>query len=165
MNIISKLVTGTAAAALAIVSTATPAQASHRDRGGIDTGDVIAGVAIIGGIAAISAALSRDRYDYDGYGRGYNYRDRYRGGYSQAVNSCAYQAERYGRGHGQVRIVDVDRRSGDRFRVRGVVESGYGYDGYGRGYDRYDRGGSRTFTCTARGNGRISDFRFSGNRW
>lgn len=171
MRTVSKLVTGAAAAALAIVSTAAPAEArDYRDRDGIDTGDVIAGVAIVGGIAAIAAALGRDRYDYDGYGRGYNYRDRYRHGYNYAVNACAHEAQRIGRG--QVRIVDVDRRSSDRFRVRGVIESGYGYrddryGGYG-GYDRYDRydrydsyDRGRSFTCTARGNGRIQSFRLA----
>lgn len=173
MRTVTKAVTGAAAAALAIVSTAVPAEArGYRDRDGIDAGDVIAGVAIVGGIAAIASALSRDRYDYDGYGYGHRYRDRYRGGYSNAVNACAYQAQRYSRG--QVRIVDVDRRGGDRFRIRGVIESGYGgydrydrydrhdhYDRYDRrgGYDRYDRG--RSFTCTARGSGRIQSFRFA----
>jgi hypothetical protein len=164
MNRISKLVTGIAATALLAVSTATPAMARHGND--IDAGDVIAGVAIVGGIAAIAAALDRDGNSY-----GYDYRYRHRGGYTAAVNSCAYQAERYGRG--SVRIVDVDRRSNDRFRVRGVIEGrgygygdyGYGYgnyDRYGRGdrygYDRGDRFGGMSFECTARGNGRVLDF-------
>src|SRR5688572_30126011 len=122
MRTISKFVTGIAAGALAMVSAAMPAEARDRYDDGIDAGDVIAGVAIVGGVAAIAAALSRDRYDYDGYGYGNRYRDRYRGGYSNAVNACAYEAERFGRG--RIRIVDVDRKSGDRFRVRGVVDSG-----------------------------------------
>lgn len=169
MNTVSKLVTGAAAAALAIVSTAAPAEArDYRDRGGIDAGDVIAGVAIIGGIAAIASALGRDRYDYDGYGRGYGNRGRYQNGYNHAVNACANEAQRVGRG--QIRIVDVDRSNSDRFRVRGVIESGYGYgddrygryggyDGYDRRYDSNDRG--RSFTCTVRGNGRIQSFRLA----
>jgi hypothetical protein len=175
MNRISKFVTGAAATALAVVSTATPAMA--RDRDGIDTGDVIAGIAIVGGVAAVAAALSRDGNSY-----GYDYRSRYRGGYTAAVSSCGYQAERYGRG--RVRIVDVDRRGNDRFRVRGVIEGGnYGYgnygaaygnyDRYGRydddnryGYDRSDRYGRMSFSCTARGNGRVTDFDIDrGSRW
>jgi hypothetical protein len=164
MNRISKLVTGVAATALLAVSTATPAMARHDND--IDAGDVIAGVAIVGGIAAIAAALDRDGDRY-----GYDYRYRYRGGYTAAVNSCSYQAERLGRGG--VRIVDVDRRSNDRFRVRGVIDGGsYGYGDYGfrnGSYDRYGRGdrygyyggarhGRLSFDCTARGNGRVLDF-------
>jgi hypothetical protein len=179
MTRISKFVTGAAAAALMAVSTATPAMARHGD--GIDTGDVIAGVAIIGGVAAIAAALSRDGNSY-----GYDYRSRYRGGYTAAVSACGYQAERYGRG--RVQIVDVDRRGNDRFRVRGVIDggnSGYGnygaavgYDRYDRddrygygddnryGYDRSDRYGRMSFSCTARGNGRVTDFDIDrGARW
>ncbi len=171
MNKLSKMVTGAVAAATLTVSLAVPAEAQRyrgyygdryygRDRG-IDAGDVIAGVAVIGGIAAIASALSRDSSRY-GYGNAYRYRD----GYRYAVNSCANEAERYGRG--RVRITDVDRTGNDRFRVRGVVESGYGgYDGYDRGYyDRgygYDRGGygGESFSCVAFGNGRIRDFRLT----
>ena len=158
-------VTGVAAAALATVTMAAPANAQYygrdyryydRDRG-IDAGDIFAGVAILGGIAAITSAISRDGSRY-----GYGYRDRYRYGYQAAVNSCGYEAERAGRG--RVRIQDVDRVGNDRFRVRGVVENGYnGYDRYGR-YDRdyrYDRSYGEGFTCTARGNGRITNFRLN----
>jgi hypothetical protein len=169
MNTLTKVVAGAVTAATLTVSLAAPAEAQRyrrdyyddryygRDRG-IDAGDIIAGVAVLGGIAAITSALSRD-YSRYGYQNSYRYRD----GYRYAVNSCANQAERYGRG--RVRITDVDRAGGDRFRVRGVVETGY--DGYGGGYDRYDRGygydrsyGER-FTCVAYGNGRIRDFRLN----
>lgn len=168
MNKIMSL-TGVAAAALATVAMAAPAEAQRYDRydryygrdRGIDAGDIFAGVAILGGIAAITSAISRDSGRY-----GYGVRERYRYGYQAAVNSCAYQAERAGRG--RVRIQDVDRIGDDRFRVRGVVENAYnGYhDRYDR-YDRYDRGygynrshGER-FTCTARGNGRVTAFRLN----
>src|SRR3546814_2118938 len=40
---------------------ATPAQA--RDRDGISTGDVVAGALIIGGIAVLASAASKDRGD------------------------------------------------------------------------------------------------------
>jgi len=163
MKAISKTMLGAGAAAVAALSFAAPAEAQYRrydrDRG-IDSGDIITGVAILGGIAAITSALSRDGNRY-----GYGYRDRYRSNYNYAVQACAQEAQRMGRG--QVQILDVDRAGNDRYRVRGVVQAGYGggYDrGYSRGYDsRYDRGygnyGRDDFTCVARGNGRITDFR------
>ncbi|HEX8241131.1 MAG TPA: hypothetical protein VF574_15460 [Allosphingosinicella sp.] len=172
MKAISKTMLGAGAAAVAALTFAAPAEAQYRrydrDRG-IDAGDVLTGVAILGGIAAISSALDRDGSRY-----GYGYRDRYRGGYNYAVQACAQEAQRMGRG--QVQILDVDRAGNDRYRVRGIVQAGYGgydrYDrGYSRGYDRYDRGydsrygrgygsyGRDDFTCVARGNGRITDFR------
>ncbi|MEO7178705.1 MAG: hypothetical protein ABIW83_07665 [Allosphingosinicella sp.] len=192
MKAISKTILGAGAVAVAAISFAAPADAQYRryDRNrGIDAGDIITGVAILGGIAAIGSAVDRDGGRY-----GYGYRDRYRGDYNYAVQACAQEAQRMGRG--QVRIVDVDRVGNDRYRVRGIVQAGYGgayggggydrgysggygggYDrGYSRGYDsrgydsRYDRGYSSRyerggygrgddFTCTARGNGRITDFR------
>jgi hypothetical protein len=171
MKAVSKLITGAAAAALVSVGVAAPAEARHRDRyrdRGIDAGDIITGIAILGGIAAVTSAIGRDGSRY-----GYGYGNRYRGGYTAAVNSCGYEAERIGRG--QVRITDVDRTGNDRYRVRGVIETGYGYDrgGYDRydrydrygrydnrydRYDRYDRRDREDFTCYARGNGRITDF-------
>lgn len=179
MKAISKTILGAGATAVAALSFAAPAEAQYRDRyrdrGGIDAGDIIQGVAILGGIAAVTSALGRDSSRY-----GYGYGDRYRNHYNYAVQSCAQQAQRMARG--QVRILDVDRVGNDRYRVRGVVQSGYGggyagggygydrndrYDRYGRSdrydrYDRYDRGGyggREDFTCVARGNGRITDFR------
>ena len=174
MKAVTKFITGAAAAAALSVSFAAPAEAQsrYRDRDrGIDAGDIITGIAILGGIAAVTSAIGRDGSRY-----GYGSRDRYRDGYSAAVNACGYEAERIG--GGQVRITDVDRTGNDRYRVRGVVEGrGYGYDrgGYDRGYDRrYDRGYDRRydrdygrydrydaredFTCHARGSGRITDF-------
>ena len=152
MKKLSKFLAGAVTAATLTVSMAAPAEAQryrrHYDRG-IDAGDVITGVAVIGGIAAIASALNRDSYSY-----GYNNRYRYRDGYRYAVNSCAAQADRYGR----VRITDVDQTGGDRFRVRGVVERGGGY--YDRGYG-YDRDFGERFTCVAFGNGRIRDFRLN----
>jgi hypothetical protein len=161
MKAISKTMLGTGAAALAAISFAAPAEAQYRDRyrdRGVDVGDIISGVAVIGGIAAIASAIG-----LDGYG------NRYRGGYNYAVQACGQEAQRMSRG--AVQITDVDRVGNDRYRVRGVVQSGYD-DGYGYGYgnDRYDRGYGgyngytrrgygEDFSCTARGNGRITDFR------
>lgn len=162
-----KFLLGAAAAALT-VGAAAPASAQYYDRygrrGGLDTSDIVTGVAVVGGIAAILSAFDRDGGRY-----GYDNRYRYRDSYSAAVNACGYEAERYGRG--SVRITDVDRRSGDRYEVEGVIDSGYGgYDTrYDRGYDRrydgrdYARDYGERFVCVAYGNGRIADFRVRGD--
>ena len=153
-----KVLLGSAVAAMAAGSIATPASAQYRDyrydRRGDLAADIATGIAVLGGVAAVIAAIDRDGGRY-----GYDNRYRYRDGYSTAVNACGYQAERAGRGN--VRIIDVDRKSRDRYKVTGVVENRYG----GYGYDRYDRRyNSRSygerFTCVAYGNGRISEFRF-----
>ncbi|HYG29587.1 MAG TPA: hypothetical protein VD887_05160 [Allosphingosinicella sp.] len=158
-----KFLLGTAAAAVAI-GTAPPASAQYYDRydrrDGIDASDIVTGIAVVGGIAAILSAFDRDGGRY-----GYDNRYRYRDNYSAAVNSCGQQAQRYTRG-GQVRITDVDRRSNGRYEVEGVVESGYG--GYDRRFGSRDYG--ERFTCVAYGNGRIAQFRMrdgyaSRSRW
>lgn len=46
----------------------------RRHRGGVDTGDVIAGVLILGGIAAIASAASKNKRDRDGDYRSPDYR-------------------------------------------------------------------------------------------
>jgi len=172
-----KYLAGAAAAAAMTVTAASPAQAQifgrdRYDRGGIDAGDIITGVAVVGGIAAIMSAFGRDGNRY-----GYDNRYQYRNDYQNAVNACGYQAERYGRG-GQVSVLDVDRRGSNSYRVRGVIDAGYGnygnygnYGAYGRNdrygsYGRYDRRYGNygrydqrvEFACTARGNGRVTDF-------
>ena len=172
MKAITKYLAGAAAAAMTVTA-AGPAQAQifsrdHRDRGGIDAGDIITGVAVVGGIAAILGAFSRDGDRY-----GYDNRYRYRNDYQAAVNACGYEAERYARG-GQVSVTDIDRRGSNSYRVRGVIDAAYGgYGNYGvYGNSRYDRrynnrydryGYSRynqrvEFSCTARADGRIRDF-------
>ena len=165
MKAISRTMLGAGAAALAAISFASPAEAQWRGRDrdrGIDAGDILTGVAILGGIAAVTSALSRDSGRY-----GYGYGNRYRDGYNYAVQACGQEAQRIARG--RVHITDVDRTGNDRYRVRGVVQADYGYGGYGydrrdygrydRDYGRYGRDGREDFTCHARGNGRITDFR------
>jgi hypothetical protein len=175
MKALTKYLAGAAAAAALTVTAASPAQAQWHDRDDdIDMGDIVTGVAVVGGIAAILGAFSRDGDRY-GYDNRYRYRDDYR----NAVNACSYEAERYAQG-GRVSITDIDRRSNSRYRVRGVVDAGYGnYGGtagydprYNRGYDpRYNRGYDRNnrrydnryaqrveFECDARSDGRITDF-------
>lgn len=158
-----KYLSGAAAAAALAVTAASPAQAQNRwdrDRG-IDAGDIITGVAVIGGIAALIAALDGDddrydrRYDrrgtygYDPYGAGY---DRYGYGNPQsAVNLCAREAQRVGR---NVQITDLDRTNRG-YRVRGRIDVvDYDRGRWNRGYD-VDR---ERFTCQV-ANGRIYDFR------
>jgi len=147
MTRISKLLVGAGAAAMLTAGLAAPADAQyyryrpayrHHD----NAAGVIAGFAVLGGIAAIASAASRDRA-YSTYRPYYNY----------AVNACGAEAQRIGRG--PARIDGVERTGPDSYRVSGSV------DGDRYGYDRYYRGADR-FTCFAFGNGRIQDFRFSG---
>jgi len=166
MKAFTKYLAGAATAVAMTVTAASPAQAQifgrdRYDRGGIDAGDIITGVAVVGGIAAIMSAFGRDGSRY-----GYNNRYQYRNDYQNAVNACGYQAERYARG-GQVSVLDIDRRGSNSYRVRGVIDAGYGnYGNYGRydnrygsrygNYGRYDQ--RVEFACTARANGRVTDF-------
>ena len=173
MKAVSKFITAAATAAMATVSLAAPAEARDRygRRDNVDVGDIITGAVVIGGVIAAADAIGNaGRGGYGGYGGrggygGYGY-DRYgRGGERGAVQACAYQAERYGRG--RVQITDVQRHGGNSYRVRGIIAGGY--DQYDRGYDRsrdrdygrydYNRGDRDAFTCSARSNGRVTDFR------
>ncbi len=134
----------------------------HRG-GGIDTGDVIAGVLILGGIAAIASAASNskrqreaERYpdypDRDYRGEDYPSRDRpydYRGdrdgsssyptgrGMDRAADMCVSEVER------RERVEDVDNvaRTADGWRVEGSLRNGRG------------------FSCEIGNDGRISDVR------
>ena len=125
----------------------------HRDR--IDGGDVLAGILVIGGIAAIASAVGdnqnrrgerreyprNDRpYDYrdddrnDGRDRDYGSRDpgNGRGAMDRAVDACATEAGRTG----QVdEIFGVERIDGE-WRVKGDYRNG------------------RAFTCSVDGNGK-----------
>ncbi len=137
MKTLSKALVGTVAAGAMALSSAAPAFAEHRDRDSISAGDIIAGALIIGGIAAVASAGSRDRgYDYD-YDRDYRYdragygdrydgygRDRYYGGNPrQAVEQCVRAAERYASSrYGRADVTDV--RDIDRKR--------WGYEVKGR---------------------------------
>ena len=177
MKALSKYLAGTVGAVALTVTAASPAQAQifgrDHDRGGIDAGDIITGVALVGGIAALIAALDGNdnrygryggrydsRYDYGRYGNGSyggygnygNYGSSYRYGSAQAaVNVCAREAQRIGR---NVQITDLDRTNRG-YRVRGRIDV-VDYDGRGwnRSYD-VDRD---DFSCYA-ANGRIYDFR------
>lgn len=111
----------------------------RRYRRGPSAGDVIAGVAVIGAIAAIASAASknkRERYE-ERYPRRYPTREdaRYRdrdydrrydsGGIERAVDMCVDQVER---GRNEVENVDNAARGADGWRVSGRLESGAGFN-------------------------------------
>lgn len=145
MKTISKALVGTVAAGAMAISAATPAQAQYRDyrhNDGISTGDIIAGAVIIGGIAAIASAASRNNgYGY-GYGDRYGYdngnRYGYRGDPRQAVEQCVSAATREASRYGQARVTRItqvrDRDYG--WEVKGDISVGGGYGNrYGSGYN------------------------------
>lgn len=135
----------------------------RRHRGGVDAGDVIAGVLILGGIAAIASAAGKAKRDRDGdyrspdhrdrdyrapdYRSGdrpYDYRDgddrradRYGGdrGLDRAVDMCVREVEK----REQVDQVDSVDRTTDGWRVEGELRNG------------------RDFACEVGGDGQIRD--------
>ncbi|TNE30461.1 MAG: hypothetical protein EP350_08400 [Alphaproteobacteria bacterium] len=139
----------TAAVGAMALAGATPAYAGHRDRDRIDAGDIIAGAVILGGIAAIASATSKNsryRDDYRYGDRDYRGRDRY--GYDnprRAVEMCVNAVERDARRAGYrfadvTEIRDVDReRYGYEVKGRLVVDGNRGYGRYNSSYNRYDR--------------------------
>ena len=176
MKNFKKAFIGSAVGAAVLVSAAAPANArdyNDRSRGGPSAGEVIAGVAILGGLAAVIAAASNgknDRYD-DRYNRypntnGYpnnGYNDGYYRGSSQynngqqAIQQCVQAAQYEGRRYGSdVRVTevrDVDRvRGGVRVRGNLVVNESRG-NRYNSRRNNYDRG---SFTCTIQ-RGRVVD--------
>ncbi len=116
----------------------------HRNRG-VDAGDVLTGVLILGGIAAIADAVSNrdrdDRYRRDPA----RYRDRTgspnydnASGLDRAVSMCRNAIEADAR----VESVDSARRTGSGWNVTGRL-----FDGAG-------------FACSIDNNGRISDISY-----
>ncbi len=154
---LAKTTVATAAAGAMAFSAMTPAVARDRD-GDISVGDVIAGAVVLGGIAAVASAASRNSRDGYGYGnRDYNYdrggyRDEYRSGRDygyrngnprQAIEQCVRAAERdagrYGRGADVTDIRDV-RNTRYGYEVRGrIAVNTMGRD-WRRGDDNYGRG-------------------------
>lgn len=153
------LKTSRAAAALSAVAAAslmaTPAMArgwgggwgggwGHRDR--VDAGDILAGVLVIGTIAAVASAASKaskakqdasypePRYDDRYEQRGDSQRDRAdygraddrpewgeRGGINAAMNRCVDEVSR---GDGEVDQVDSVNRTGDDWKITGRMSGG-----------------------------------------
>lgn len=179
----------TAAVGAMALAAATPAQARDRNNDGISVGDVIAGAVIIGGIAAVASAASRDR-DYDRSGRYYRdgryynngndyRRDAYRSrgnpraAVERCVNAAKQDARRYGYRYAQITdIRDVkDTRYGWRVKGRMVVDGNYrggrydrnGYRDRNNNYQRWSDRDSGKFTCDIE-RGRVVDVNFSGIR-
>lgn len=168
MKTFPKALVGTIAAGAMAISSATPAYAEHRDRDGVSAGDVIAGALIIGGIAAVASAASKNDRGYDYRDRDYRYDragygdddDRYgdhdrgsRWGNSprRAIEQCVYAAERqagrYSYGRADVTDIRSVRETRHGLEVKGriaVNTRGRGWrhgDGhYGQGWDGDYRG-------------------------
>ena len=114
----------------------------RRHNRGVSAGDVIAGVAIIGVLAAIAGAASKSNNGY----RGNNHSA------DQAADACVSRIEqRYGNS-AQVRNIDDVQRTRDGYFVRGTIET--------RGYN--DRNTQR-FTCSVR-YGQVEDVRMDDYR-
>jgi hypothetical protein len=104
----------------------------RRHRGGIDAGDVVAGVLVLGAIAAIAGAADSDndrrRQRAEPYrepmrepARGYQSSR----GIDSAVGMCVDQIER---GSDRVDSVDNAARTADGWRVSGALDSGAGWN-------------------------------------
>ena len=136
----------------------------HHDRR-VDAGDVLAGILIIGGIAAIASAVnskSRDsrrddrrddrrdqngRYPGDrtaGYGNDNDQQWRQGSGIDSAVERCSNEVSR---GSGRVQAVDSINRDGDGWRVQGRTGNG------------------QQFTCSVDGNGQIRNVQVDGRAY
>lgn len=171
----------TVIASLAAVSLAAPpAMASHRNWGGwggwggyhrhrdrIDTGDVLAGILIIGGIAAVASAASKANKDkYRDRDRDYRYPDQrypsregdeasrdyagkdesredWRGSadLDAAVDRCV---EEVSRGSARIDQVESVNRDGEGWRVEGKMSGG------------------ADFSCTVDADGRIRNVNIDG---
>lgn len=164
----------TVLASLAVVSLAAPpAMANHRNWGSwgrhrdrVDAGDVIAGILILGGIAAVASAASKNKrrdQEYRYPANNYPQRERTSGDYAEDRDERDDRSERQGwregtgiddainrcmdevsRGSTKIEEVDSVNRDGDGWRVQG----------------RTDGGGN--FSCTVDGDGRIRNVNIDG---
>ncbi len=136
----------------------------RRHHDGVDAGDVIAGVLILGTIAAIASAASKPkqlqpRYpqqDYppqgsqqgsnNGYGNGNDPRPEWHegGGINDAVNRCIDEVSR---GSTRIDAVDSVNREGDGWRVQGRAVNG------------------GAFACSIDGQGRIRNITIDGHAY
>jgi len=120
----------------------------HRRDRGIDGGDVVAGLLILGGIAAIASAVSKKNERTQRYPASYpqsprgDYRDDYRSndGLGNAADMCVEEIERDRR----VERVDQVQRLASGWIVSGTL-----YDG-------------QDFVCTIGQNGRIETIDYAG---
>tara|TARA_R110000824_G_scaffold127250_1_gene287266 strand:+ start:4190 stop:4819 length:630 start_codon:yes stop_codon:yes gene_type:complete len=113
-------------------------QRRHRDR--IDGGDILAGILVIGGIAAIASAASKNsrdrRYedrDYRSENQRYDDRrsdsrddsryDRGNGDMESAINACSNAAEQQAGRDARVSAIESVARDGDGWRVEGELSN------------------------------------------
>lgn len=150
---------GAVAAAAAFSMIATPALARggswggwgkryhHRHHDRIDTGDVLAGILILGGIAAVASAASKsardgrerddpqpDRRDAPRYGEPRERAETGPGSIGMAVDACAAEVERADRA---IEAITSVERDAEGWRVEGRV------------------GNNRPFACSVADSGRI----------
>ena len=150
---------GAVAAAAAFSMVATPALARgghwggwgkryhHRHHDRIDTGDVLAGILILGGIAAVASAASKsardgrerddphpDRREAPRYGEPRDRAETGPGTAAMAVDACAGEVERADRA---IEAITSVEHEGEGWRVEGRVGSG------------------RPFACSVADSGRI----------
>mgnify|MGYP004501731303 CR=1 FL=1 len=144
----TKMIAGVTTA-LVLATAAAPAEAQRRgerwhhrdrDRGGIGADEVLGGLLVVGGVAALAAALTKKG------DTGYEAEQR-------AVDACVREAEDGGSRYNPARVTDIDevvRRDG-YFYVTGYMNvAGDSPDPQAVG-----------FSCTSR-SGRIYDFQRSG---
>lgn len=179
MTTIRNALVGTVAAgALAMVPATAASAQSRYDRGGISAGEIIAGVAILGGIAAVASSIGNNNRNDSRYYRGGNY-GYYNGNPRAAVEQCVQAAriDAQRRGYGYAQVTDIrnvdDTRYGWRVKGRLTVDGARGgyysnsrYDRYGDRYGRYDSRYNRddgNFTCYV-DRGRVSRVDYSGIR-
>lgn len=183
MTTIRNALVGTVAAGALAMVPATAASAQGRyDRGGISAGEIIAGVAILGGIAAVASSIGSNNRNDDRYYRNGNY-GYYNGNPRAAVEQCVQAAriDAQRRGYGYAQVTDIrdvdDTRYGWRVKGRLAVDGARGgyytnsrYDRYdnrrGRYDSRYDSRYARddgSFTCYV-DRGRVSRVDYSGIR-
>lgn len=153
----------------------------HRDRG-IDTGDVIAGVVVLGALAAIigssrSRDRDRDRYEEPREQVRYDQRDERdydSRGIENAVDMCVDQVER---ADDRVESVHEARRAPDGWRVAGTLADGSGWDCWidndgrirsidlgGGDYSAVEDGRYYGGDASASGSGQLSDAAYASAR-
>lgn len=115
----------------------------HRHRDRIDGGDILAGVLILGGIAAIAGAASKSNDRSDRYDR------RGSSSYDDAADQCARAAERQAGNNARVDRVTGVAREGNGWRVSGELTSSRGLE---------------DFQCGVSNNGRIDYLQIDANR-
>ena len=110
----------------------------HRNR--VDGGDILAGILVIGGIAAIASAASKNNRDRRSDDRDYRSErqrhndwraenrsrsnsDRGTGGMESAINVCSSAAERQAGRDARVVAIESVARDGDGWRVEGELSN------------------------------------------